>query len=274
MHSILPWPLFSLPSSSARSFADSSSRPLAAVSPLRSPDHSPPVPVSPSRPETARSHATRARPAGWHSVAFSAVHLRVSQSVSQSLSQSVGESGRSGTRERYHHSLSLSLSFSLSLSLSDILYVTTVYSHLSLSLSFSPLVPTFLLVYPFLRCASFFFSPFPLFTRSLRAGDRVARPVRHGFSSSSLSLSLSSSFSPPSASSSARRLLSAFSCGATAGEVGARASRKERVTVRRDRRSVSRERIRVGISGVSLAQDRREKWMRVLCVIRMEKAHW
>lgn len=186
MHSILPWPLFSLPSSSARSFADSSSRPLAAVSPLRSPDHSPPVPVSPSRPETARSHATRARPAGWHSVAFSAVHLRVSQSVSQSLSQSVGESGRSGTRERYHHSLS----FSFVLSLSDILYVTTVYSHLSLSLSFSPLVPTFLLVYPFLRCASFF-SPFPLFTRSLRAGDRVARPVRHGFSSSSLSLSLS-----------------------------------------------------------------------------------
>lgn len=189
MHSILPWPLFSLPSSSARSFADSSSRPLAAVSPLRSPDHSPPVPVSPSRPETARSHATRARPAGWHSVAFSAVHLRVSQSVSQSLSQSVGESGRSGTRERYHHSLSLFLFRSLSLSLSDILYVTTVYSHLSLSLSFSPLVSTFLLVYPFLRCASFF-SPFPLFTRSLRAGDRVARPVRHGFSSSSLSLSL------------------------------------------------------------------------------------
>lgn len=159
MHSILPWPLFSLPSSSARSFADSSSRPLAAVSPLRSPDHSPPVPVSPSRPETARSHATRARPAGWHSVAFSAVHLRVSQSVSQSLSQSVGESGRSGTRERYHHSLSLSLSFSLSIRY-------TIRNHSLLSpLSFSFLLSSRSYLSPRLSVPSLclFLLPFPSF---------------------------------------------------------------------------------------------------------------
>lgn len=176
MHSFSPGPSLRSPSSYAHSFADSSSRPLAVVSPLYSPGHSPLVPVSPSRPETARSHATRARPAGWHSVAFSAVHLRVSQSVSQSLSQSVGESGRSGTRERYHAFLFLSPIYP---------YVTTRYSHLSLSSRpcLSPGLPA-----P--SPLRLFLLPFPSFhSRAFaRAGDRVIRAsgARHGILLSSL----------------------------------------------------------------------------------------
>jgi len=219
----------------------SSSRPSALLATLH-PSQSLPL----SSPETARSHATRARPAGWHSVAFSAVHLRVSQSVSQSLSQSVGESGRSGTRERYHRSLlSLSLSlFFLSFSFSFPCTVCNygLLSPLSFSLSLSShsyLSPRSLTV--FLHCASFFSS----FTRSLRSrtSDRVARPMRHEFSSL---LSLSPSLFP-------RALLRVHQPVRDVYFPRSRAARRRGVgkgrnapTIPRDRRSVSRDEILIG----------------------------
>lgn len=204
--------LFRFPPRLALSLADSSPRSPLAVSsssPARPHRSFPPPPPSRrrltvlrlpsalpllSRSETARSHATRARPAGWHSVAFSAVHLRVSQSVSQSLSQSVGESGRSSTRQRYRL-------FSLCTPC-----VTTLYSHLSRSLSLSlssAVLSLSLLLVPGVRSS---LSLFPLslslflscFLFSLRLssalGDQVARLVCRG-----LSLSvLSPPFTPPS----------------------------------------------------------------------------
>lgn len=88
--------------------------PLLWLSLLLNPSSILPVPTSLAC--RLHAHMQRARPAGWHSVAFSAVHLRVSQSVSQSLSQSVGESDRHARRDivycNYVHSLFSPFSFS------------------------------------------------------------------------------------------------------------------------------------------------------------------
>lgn len=161
-----------------------SSRPSAL---LTAHHPSPSLSLSPLPLSVPRLHAHMQRepdrPAGIQSPLAPCISESVSQSVSQSLSQSVGESGRSGTRERYHRSLLLLLSPRCTVCNDNLLS--------PLSFSRSLLFLSFLLVYSFLRSTSFF-TPFPLFTRSLRsrAGDRVARPVRHGFSSP-LSLALS-----------------------------------------------------------------------------------
>lgn len=93
--------------------------PLLWLSLLLNPSSILPVPTSLAC--RLHAHMQRARPAGWHSVAFSAVHLRVSQSVSQSLSQSVGESDRHARRDivycNYVHSLLSPFSFFLLFSL-------------------------------------------------------------------------------------------------------------------------------------------------------------
>lgn len=68
--------------------------PLLWLSLLLNPSSILPVPTSLAC--RLHAHMQRARPAGWHSVAFSAVHLRVSQSVSHWVSQSVS---RIDTRE-------------------------------------------------------------------------------------------------------------------------------------------------------------------------------
>lgn len=87
--------------------------PLLCFSLLLNPSSILPVPTSLAC--RLHAHMQRARPAGWHSVAFSAVHLRVSQSVSQSLSQSVGESDRHARGDivcrNYVHSLFSPFSF-------------------------------------------------------------------------------------------------------------------------------------------------------------------
>jgi len=185
------------------------------------------------------------RPAGTQSPLAPCISESVSQSVSHWVSQSVNRVARErakGIIALSFLSLSLSLSFfSRSLSLSHVPYVTTVYSHLSLSLSFFPLILTFLLVHSFLHCASFFSS----FTRSLRSrtSDRVARPMRHEFSSL---LSLSPSLFP-------RALLRVHQPVRDVYFPRSRAARRRGVgkgrnapTIPRDRRSVSRDEILIG----------------------------